>query len=47
MPNFGQDLIRSAREALEIARGERQPAFVVVPEEIDGAAIRKRKPKSL
>ncbi len=28
MPTFGQDLIRSAHEALEIARGERQPAFV-------------------
>ncbi len=43
MSNFGEELVRSAREALEIARGERKPAFVVVPEEIDVAAIRKRK----
>lgn len=46
MPTFGKELVRSAREAMEIAQGARAPAFVVVPWEIDVAAIRKRKKMS-
>jgi putative transcriptional regulator len=42
MTKFGRDLIEGAREALAIARGEAEPARVVLPERIDVAAIRKR-----
>lgn len=41
--SFGDELIQSAREALEIAQGKATPAFVHVPDEVDVAAIRKRK----
>lgn len=40
--SFGAELIASAKEALEIAEGRRDPAAVFVPESIDVAAIRKR-----
>ncbi|MFG5382828.1 NadS family protein [Yoonia sp. R2-816] len=40
--SFGQELIQSANEALEIAKGEAKPAGVFVPETVDVAAIRKR-----
>lgn len=42
MSEFGDELLRSAQEALEIARGTQEPAFVHVPETVDVAAIRKR-----
>ncbi len=43
MASFGDELIQSAREALAIAQGKAAPAFVFVPDEVDVAAIRKRK----
>jgi putative transcriptional regulator len=43
MSTFGEELIKSAQEALQIAEGAVEPAFVHVPEKIDVAAIRKRK----
>lgn len=43
MASFGEELIQSAREALEIAQGKAKPAFIHVPDEVDVAAIRKRK----
>ncbi|MBS0573372.1 MAG: helix-turn-helix domain-containing protein [Proteobacteria bacterium] len=46
MATFGEELIQSAREALDIARGNSAPAFVCVPDEVDVAAIRKRKKMS-
>jgi putative transcriptional regulator len=39
MTKFGRDLIEGAREALAIARGEAEPARVVLPERIDVAAM--------
>jgi putative transcriptional regulator len=42
MSTFGKDLIESAREALAIARGEKQPARVFMPPSVEVAAIRKR-----
>ncbi len=42
MSKFGQDLIRSAREALVIAKGQAEPSRIFVPPPIDVAAIRKR-----
>lgn len=39
---FGEELIKSANEALEIAKGKTEPAGVFVPETVDVAAIRKR-----
>jgi putative transcriptional regulator len=42
MSEFGDELLRSAHEALEIVRGAQEPAFVHVPETVDVAAIRKR-----
>jgi putative transcriptional regulator len=42
MTKLGQDLIRSAKEALAIARGEIEPARVVESENVDVATIRKR-----
>jgi putative transcriptional regulator len=42
MGRFGVDLIRSAEEAVAIAKGERQPARAFVPPAIDVRAIRKR-----
>jgi putative transcriptional regulator len=43
MSELGKELLQSAREALEIAKGAAEPAFAVVPREVDVAAIRKRK----
>lgn len=40
--SFGKELIRSANEALEIAKGNMEPAGVYVPESVDVAAIRKK-----
>lgn len=40
--SFGKELIQSANEALEIARGDAEPAAVYVPETVDVAAIRKK-----
>ena len=39
---FAKQLIKSANEALAIAKGEAGPAGVYVPESVDVAAIRKR-----
>lgn len=39
---FGERLVKSAEEALAIARGEMEPGAVYVPSDIDVAAIRKR-----
>ncbi|NIZ14079.1 DNA-binding transcriptional regulator [Phaeobacter sp. HF9A] len=40
--SFGNELIQSANEALEIARGDVEPASDYVPETVDVAAIRKQ-----
>lgn len=40
--SFGKELIQSANEALEIARGDAEPASDYVPETVDVAAIRKQ-----
>lgn len=40
--SFGNELIQSANEALEIARGDAEPAAVYVPETVDVAAIRRQ-----
>ncbi len=40
--SFGKELIRSAEEALAIAKGEAEPAGEFVPETVDVAAIRKK-----
>lgn len=40
--SFGKELIQSANEALEIARGDAEPASDNVPETVDVAAIRKQ-----
>ena len=39
--SFGKELIASAQEALDIAKGKAEPAAVFVPEAVDVAAIRK------
>lgn len=40
MSKFGERLIRSARQAAAIARGDAEPARLFVPPEIDVKAIR-------
>lgn len=40
--SFGDELIKSAKEALEIAKGNAQPAGVYIPDDVDVAAIRKK-----
>jgi hypothetical protein len=40
--NFEKELLRSAKEALAIAKGEMEPPRVYVPPMIDVAAIRKK-----
>lgn len=40
--SFGKSLIKSANEALSIAKGDQEPADVFVPQNIDIVAIRKR-----
>jgi putative transcriptional regulator len=43
MSKIGRQLIKSAKQARDFARGEAREGFVVhVPEEVDVAAIRKR-----
>ncbi len=42
MTILGQDLIESALEALEIAKGKRAPAAIYQAVDVDVAAIRKR-----
>ena len=42
MTKFSDELLQSAREALEIARGERAPARVIVFDAPDPAVIRKK-----
>lgn len=42
MSTFGEDLLRSAHEALTIAKGEAEPGRAFVPPSVDVAAIRKR-----
>lgn len=39
---FGDELLKSAREASAIAKGEAEPARVFTPPVLDVAAIRKR-----
>ena len=41
MSTFGKELIESAREAVDIAAGEVQPARYFVPETVDVKAIRR------
>ena len=40
--SVGKSLIKGAKEALAIAKGELEPAAVYVPETVDVAAIRKQ-----
>lgn len=40
--SFGKELIESAREAVAIAEGKREPAAVYIPDDINIAAIRDR-----
>lgn len=42
MSTFGADLIRSAKEAVSIAKGEAAPARAFVPDDIGVRAIRKK-----
>jgi putative transcriptional regulator len=42
MSKIGQDIIEGLTEALEIAKGERDPQRVYIPEEIDTRSLRKR-----
>jgi putative transcriptional regulator len=42
MTKFGEELLKSAREALEIARGEAAPSRVLSFDAPDPAAIRKK-----
>ncbi|MEL6059767.1 MULTISPECIES: helix-turn-helix domain-containing protein [unclassified Methylobacterium] len=42
MSKLGERLLRSAKEARAIARGDAQPARVFTPPQIDVAAIRKK-----
>ena len=42
MSKFGEELIKSAQEAVAIAEGRMKPARRYDPEQIDVAAIRKR-----
>jgi putative transcriptional regulator len=42
MSKFGADLIKSAREAVAIARGDAAPARVYIPSSVDVKALRKR-----
>lgn len=42
MSTFGEDLLRSAPEALVIAGGEAEPGLAFVPPPVDVAAIRRR-----
>ncbi len=42
MSTFGEELLQSAPEALEIAKGTAAPARAYVPAEVDVATIRKR-----
>lgn len=42
MSTFGADLIRSAKEAVAIAKGEAMPARAFVPDDINVRAIRKK-----
>lgn len=40
--SFGKELIESAQEALAIAEGQREPAGVYIPDQINVAVIRDR-----
>ncbi|WP_319567035.1 NadS family protein [Cohaesibacter marisflavi] len=40
--SFGSELLKSANEALAIAKGEAEPAGTYTPEVVDVAAIRKK-----
>lgn len=42
MSKFGQELIQSAEEALEIASGKKEPANAIEFQGVDVAAIRKK-----
>lgn len=42
MSTFGEDLMRSAHEALAIAKGEAEPSRTFVPPPVDVGAIRRR-----
>lgn len=42
MSKFGEELLQSAREAVEIAAGRTQPARAFVPEVIDVASVRRK-----
>lgn len=43
MSLLGRELVESAEEALAIARGEKAPARIFSPGEVDVARIRKRR----
>lgn len=42
MTNVGSRLIGAAKEARQIARGERQPAHIFIPADIDVKSIRRK-----
>ena len=42
MSEFGEQLTKSAEEALAIAEGKKAPARIVTPEKIDIVALRRR-----
>lgn len=42
MSKFGQELLESAREAVEIASGRSEPARVFVPADVDVVAVRRK-----
>lgn len=42
MSKFGQQLVESAREALAIACGEKEPGRIFTPPLVDVAAVRKK-----
>ncbi len=42
MSKFGQELLQSAQEALDIAKGAAKPGRSYAPAEVDVSAIRKR-----
>lgn len=42
MSKFAEELLESAREAVEIAAGRKKAARTYVPEQVDVAAVRRR-----
>ena len=40
--SLAEDLIQSAREAVDIAKGEEEPAGIFIPDRVDVAAVRRK-----